>query len=308
MKILNKYRFARGRGKGGDAPIPRLTPPPDGQNLLKSISISDAVDALCEGPIYGLVDQFGRKVYGLDMLKGVYLNKVPVMNNAGQYNFRNVLMEINLGTENQKPLSNFNHVYISKNVNFKLLGPIDPNEQDVRPNGTQLSNPNVPEENFTDWAKGSGWPEIPQDPFVFVHHIRNADVSKLKIGLIIDMLYDTVSEGAGKGDVGKMGHQKRASVELLLKYGVEGSSQVWGKRVVIDGIVTSPYAYMIDDDSSTFDASSGVGSRTPIAGGAPPPNRNVGGGLPPPMGPFNDLWIFNPLPIPENGPAYIGAF
>ena len=75
----------------------------DNQNLLKSISISSSMDLLCEGPIYGLVDQFGRKIYGLDMLKGIYLNKIPVMNSRGEYNYRNVLMEINLGTENQKP-------------------------------------------------------------------------------------------------------------------------------------------------------------------------------------------------------------
>jgi hypothetical protein len=309
MKILNKYRFIRGKGKGGDAPIPRLTPPPDSQNFLKSISISDAVDALCEGPIYGLVDQFGRKVYGLDMLKGVYLNKVPVMNNIGQYNYRNILMEINLGTENQKPLSNFNHVYISKNSNFKLLGPVDPNDQDIRPNGSELSNPNVTPENFTKWAKGSGWPDMPQDPFVFVHHIRNADVSKLKVGLMIDQLFDTVSEGSAKGEAGKMGHQKRAAVELLLKYGVEGSSQVFEKRVIIDGIVTSPYAYMIDESSSSFSYAN-AGSRPPTngtPGGTPPPNRNVGSGFPAPGGPFNDLWIFNPLPVPEN-PVAIGAF
>ena len=92
MKILNKYRFIR--GAKGSTPTPALVPPPDNQNVLKSISISNTIDVLCEGPIYGLVDQFGKKVYGLDMLKGIYLNKVPVMNASGQYNFLNILIQL----------------------------------------------------------------------------------------------------------------------------------------------------------------------------------------------------------------------
>ena len=255
MKILNKYRFAR--GAKSDPAIPRLVPPPDNQNLLKSISISTSIDLLCEGPIYGLVDQFGRKIYGLDMLKGIYLNKIPVMNSRGEYNYRNVLMEINLGTENQKPLVNFDHVYIPKVANFKLVGTIDPNEQDIRPNGSAFSNPGVESKNFSRWAVGSdGWPDSPQDPFVFIHHVRNRDVKKLKIGFIIEQLFDTISEGSGKGEAGSMGNYKRASVELLVKWGVEGSAMFSSRRVIIQGVVTSPYAYMIGDGASTLDSSS----------------------------------------------------
>ena len=255
MKILNKYRFAR--GAKSDPAIPRLVPPPDNQNLLKSISISSSMDLLCEGPIYGLVDQFGRKIYGLDMLKGIYLNKIPVMNSRGEYNYRNVLMEINLGTENQKPLVNFDHVYIPKVANFKLVGAIDPNEQDIRPNGSAFSNPGVESKNFSRWAVGSdGWPDSPQDPFVFIHHVRNRDVKKLKIGFIIEQLFDTISEGSGKGEAGSMGNYKRASVELLVKWGVEGSTMFSSRRVIIQGVVTSPYAYMIGDGASTLDSSS----------------------------------------------------
>ena len=120
MKILNPYRFI----KGGSGTPEVFLLPPRSQNLRKSISIAEVVDILCEGPIYGLVDQFGRKIYGLDMLKGVYLNGVPVMNTKGEYNFRNILMEINFGTENQKPLPSFKKVNIPKGMGFKLLGPI----------------------------------------------------------------------------------------------------------------------------------------------------------------------------------------
>lgn len=254
MKILNKYRFIRG-AKGGDAPVPALVPPPDNQNVLKSITVANSVDVLCEGPIYGLVDQFGKKIYGLDMLKGVYLNKVPVMNAAGEYNFRNILMEINLGTENQKPLVNFNKVYIYKPANFKLLGKMDPNVSDDRadPNGGV-------KRDFTAWAKqgGGGWPSQPQDPFVYVHHIRNKDVTKLQIAFIVEQLSDTVSEGDGKGKAGKMGMNKRHSMDLLIKYGIEGAKTFSAKTVRIEGLVLSPYAYMVGDGEAIMNTPAGV--------------------------------------------------
>lgn len=258
MKILNKYRFIRG-AKGDSAPTPALVPPPDNQNVLKSISISNTVDVLCEGPIYGLVDQFGKKVYGLDMLKGIYLNKVPTMNASGQYNFRNILMEINLGTENQKPLANFNKVYIYRPANFKLLGKIDPSDRDERPNNTVLSNLSVEKRDFTAWAKGGGgWPTEPQDPFVYVHHIRNKDVKKLQIALVIEQLSDTVSEGTGPGKAGKMGMNKRSDLKLMIKYGVEGAKTFSARTVIIEGLVLSPYAYMIGEESSTVNGPPGV--------------------------------------------------
>lgn len=241
MKILNKYRFVRGASSGGGAPTPKLVPPPANQNLLKSLSISHSVDALCEGPIYGLVDQFGKKIYGLDMFKGIYLNGMPAMNNKGEYNFRNLLMEINLGTENQKPLANFGQVYIFRPANFKLLGKINPNETDQRAGG-----------DFTSWAKQSsgegGWPNKAQDPFVYVHHIRNKDVRRLELAFLIEQLYDTVSEGTGPGEAGKMGMNKAATVELFLKWGVEGSSKFSSRTIKIQGVALGPYAYMIGDD------------------------------------------------------------
>lgn len=253
MKILNKYRFIR--GAKGSTPTPALVPPPDNQNVLKSITVANSVDVLCEGPIYGLVDQFGKKVYGLDMLKGVYLNKVPAMNAAGEYNFRNILMEINLGTENQKPLVNFNKVYIYKPANFKLLGKMDPNERDLRkPKG------DVPERDFSAWAKGGGgWPSQPQDPFVYVHHIRNRDVKKLQIAFIVEQLSDTISEGEGPGKAGKMGMNRRTSMDLLIKYGIEGAKTFSAKTVRIEGLVLSPYAYMVGDGEAIMNSPPGIG-------------------------------------------------
>lgn len=256
MKILNRYKFIRG-AKGDDPPVPALVPPPDNQNLLKSISISSSVDVLCEGPIYGLVDQFGKKIYGLDMLKGIYLNKVPAMNASGEYNFRNILMEINLGTENQKPLINFDKVFIYRPANFKLLGKIDPNITDYRRN----VNAGDPIREFTAWAKqdGGGWPSQPQDPFIYVHHIRNKDVKKIQIALIVEQLSDTVSEGTGSGKAGKMGMNRRTQMDLMIKYGVEGAKTFSAKTVTIEGMVLSPYSYMIGDGSNTLNGPAGIG-------------------------------------------------
>jgi hypothetical protein len=166
-------------------------------------------------------------------------------------------MEINLGTENQKPLVNFNKVFIYKPANFKLLGKINPNDTDLR---AQVNTGDPPRE-FTAWAKqgGGGWPTEPQDPFVYVHHIRNKDVKKLQIAFIIEQLSDTISEGTGSGKAGKMGMNKRSRVELLIKYGIEGAKTFSAKTVIIDGLVLSPYAYMVGDESSTVNSPAGVG-------------------------------------------------
>lgn len=226
--------------------IPALVPP-DRQSVLKSISIFESVDILCEGPIYGLVDQFGKKVYGLDMLKGVYLNKIPVMNSKGEYNFRNVLMEINLGTENQKPLVNFKNVNIFKPSNFKLMGPIKgPSSridgEDIRPDPNKWGATR----DFVSWARnGGGWPSVPQDPYIFIHHIKNKDVKKVKIGLIIENLFDTVDQGPEKGKAGTMGMSKSTRMDFILRYGLENTRYMVTRGVSIFGTVNSPYATMI---------------------------------------------------------------
>lgn len=268
MKILNPLRFLKGAG-GKEAPIPALVPPPDKQNLKKSISIYECVDLICEGPIYGLVDQYGKKVYGLDMLKGIYLNGNAVMNYKGEYNYRNVMMEINFGTENQKPLVNFKNVHIAKPVNFKLLGPIT-TQQDIRP---LIPRDKVESRNFTKWAINSeGWPDKAQDPYLFIHKIKNRDVKKLKVSLIVEALMDTVSEGEGPGKAGPMGMSKSSSLDLIFKWGVEGSSVYSSKRIPISGLVQSPWAYMIGNGSTSYTQapstySAGASSSNPFANG-----------------------------------------
>ena len=264
MKILNPFRFYRGMG-GSNPDWPALVPP-DNQNLLKSISISESVDLLCEGPIYGLVDQFGKKVYGLDMLKGIYLNKVPVMHSDGKYNFRNVVMEINLGTENQKPLQNFKNIYIWKPANFRLLGPILGAAAAAKDSLVARKDPNTGlMRNFESWA--AGWPTDAKDPFVFVHHIKNKDVKKIKIGLIIEALFDTIDIGADKGKAGKMGMSRATDLTISVSCGTEGSNIIYTKQYTVNGTVQSPYACMLGEAVSQFDSGS-TGSAASGGGGA----------------------------------------
>lgn len=256
MKILNRFRFYR--GSKGDKSIPALVPP-DKQSLLKSISISESVDLLCEGPIYGLVDQFGKKVYGLDMLKGIYLNKVPVMNYDGKYNFRNVVMEINLGTENQTPLQNFKNVYIWRPASFKLLGPIT-TDQDIR----SAVNGGSPR-NFTAWA--TGWPTEAKDPFVYVHHIKNKDVKKIRVSLVVEALFDTVDKGNNDGSAGKMGTSTPTNLTIVVTCGIEGTNKIFTKQYELNGTVQSPYACMLGEQLGQFDSSSNSGAASSVAGG-----------------------------------------
>jgi hypothetical protein len=211
----------------------KLLPPKEGQKLKKSISIAEIVDLLCEGPIEGIVDPFGKKVYGLDMMKGVYLNGVPIMNVNGEYNYRTVMLEINFGTEKQKALTNFKKVYITKPASFKLLGPIVMRD-DIKEDGR----------NFTSWARSTdGWPTEPQDPFIFVHQVRNRDVKKLRVNFLIESLFDTEDKGE------RAGTAKDSTLYLRLCWGLDGDTNLQVRDVSFNGLVQSPYAYTIGDGS-----------------------------------------------------------
>src|SRR6056300_1448449 len=76
------------------------------KELLESNSFFKAVDLICEGPIEGFVDYTGKLVSGTEILKGTYINDVPVMTtdkgvNDGQFNYRNIGIAYKNGEENQ---------------------------------------------------------------------------------------------------------------------------------------------------------------------------------------------------------------
>lgn len=214
-----------------------LSPPDPGKKLKKSISVAEIVDLLCEGPIEGIVDPFGKKVYGLDMLKGVYLNGVPAMNVNGEYNYRNLMLEVNFGTEKQKALASFKNVYVTKSAGFRLLGPITL-QDDIREN---------PSRNFTSWARSNdGWPTKPEEtqaPFIFNYLVRNREVKKLRVNFLIESLFDTKDSGKNAGTA------TESTLQLRLRWGLEGEPDFQVRDITFSGLVQSPYAYTIGDGS-----------------------------------------------------------
>lgn len=89
---------------------------------------------------------------------------------------------------------------------------------------------------------------------------------------MVDQLVDTISEGSGKGEPGSMGMSKKTSVELFLRWGVEGSKRFYSRRVKLDGIVTSPYAYMIGDMTATVDSTAGSSNGSSATAGSTAPS------------------------------------
>jgi hypothetical protein len=81
----------------------------DAKELLESNSFFKSVDLISEGPIEGFCDYTGKLVSGSDILKGVYLNDVPVKTtsdgpNDGLYNFRNIAIAYKNGEIDQSGL------------------------------------------------------------------------------------------------------------------------------------------------------------------------------------------------------------
>jgi hypothetical protein len=79
----------KGAGGGGGAPSPPppvitqypavLAPPQLGQlNTITSFSYAEMIDLLSDGPIEGLVNKDGEKVYDENIFEGIYLNDSPV--------------------------------------------------------------------------------------------------------------------------------------------------------------------------------------------------------------------------------------
>ena len=104
---------------------------------LESVSIYQIIDMVGEGPIKGFCDQLGQDVITTNnsssnesVLKGVYLNDVPVKNSSSDtLNFNRTFMDYRVGTHNQDPLLqfennslSFRNNYQTFNLNVKLPG------------------------------------------------------------------------------------------------------------------------------------------------------------------------------------------
>ena len=95
-----------GSSKGGSSHTPV-----EAKETGRSFQIARILEVLSEGEIYGLVD---------DMCS-VYLDKTPLQNKDGTFNFKNVYVYANAGTQDQDVLKEFSSVEKEINVNTKIL-------------------------------------------------------------------------------------------------------------------------------------------------------------------------------------------
>lgn len=95
-----------GSSKGGSSHTPV-----EAKETGRSFQIARILEVLSEGEIYGLVDD----------MSSVYLDKTPLQNKDGTFNFKNVSVYANAGTQHQDVLKEFSSVEKEINVNTKIL-------------------------------------------------------------------------------------------------------------------------------------------------------------------------------------------
>lgn len=93
---MTAYIGYGGGGKGGDEGSSAKEAP----DSLRNTSYAKVLDAICEGPIVGLVD--GARSF--------YLNETPVQNADGSYNFSGFQFEFRAGTQDQSYIPGFPEV------------------------------------------------------------------------------------------------------------------------------------------------------------------------------------------------------
>lgn len=95
-----------GKKKGGSSHTPV-----EAKETGRSFQILRMLEVISEGEIEGLVDD----------MKSVYLDKTPLCNKDGSFNFKNVSIYANAGTQDQDVLKEFNSVEKEINVGSKVL-------------------------------------------------------------------------------------------------------------------------------------------------------------------------------------------
>ena len=95
-----------GKKKGGSSHTPV-----EAKETGRSFQILRMLEVISEGEIEGLVDD----------MKSVYLDKTPLCNKDGSFNFKNVSVYANAGTQDQDVLKEFNSVEKEINVGSKVL-------------------------------------------------------------------------------------------------------------------------------------------------------------------------------------------
>ena len=166
-------------------------PSEEDKEKLQSTSFLKALDLLTEGPIEGFCDATGKLVDGNDILKGIYLNEVPIKQtnelDIDQYNFRNVSLAYKKGVEDQAPFYT-GQGYSNKTSidNFYWLQDFSYASQTI-PKGVNLDNQTILEED----GRGNGKKLLSQG----AHSIVDADVDWVGVTLSIDQCYNIDSQG-----------------------------------------------------------------------------------------------------------------
>lgn len=122
-----KVVIAGAGGKGGGGSKPK-----EEKDNLNSTQTASIIDLISEGEIEGIVGGF----------KGVYLNNVPVQNESGNFNFREIEAETRLGWQDQEPISFADTVDQIFPVNQKVI-------KNVGPITREITDTNVDSVRFT---------------------------------------------------------------------------------------------------------------------------------------------------------------
>ena len=107
---------AGGKGGGGSGSRPK-----EKKDNLNSTQTASIIDLISEGEIEGIVGDF----------KGVYLNNVPVQNENGNFNYREVEAETRLGWQGQEPISFADTVDQIFPVNQKVTKQVGPLTREI---------------------------------------------------------------------------------------------------------------------------------------------------------------------------------
>lgn len=105
------YSYVEISGAGGGKSSGKAHTPTEAPNTLQSSIKGRILDLIAYGPIYGLADG----------LKSVYLDKTPVMNADGSYNFTGVKMTTREGWPDQAPIDGFPSVESTTEINTEVL-------------------------------------------------------------------------------------------------------------------------------------------------------------------------------------------
>lgn len=163
----------------------KFQPSDEDKEKLESTSFIKTLDLISDGPIEGFCDNTGGLCTGSHILKGVYLNNVPIQvtNNQHppQYNFRNVSLAFKKGIEDQSPL------YQQQKDNFYWLEDFSYSSM-TSPWGVRLFNQTKLEDR-------QGAVSVPQKQSQGAYSVIDQDVDWLAVTVNVGSCYTIDDDG-----------------------------------------------------------------------------------------------------------------